>query len=103
MNPPELLILLCPRPNQLSDNNASDQWGQLASKYKDPSSVDFFFTKIKLKSIQVAQRPKYKRPFSIDYRERKSHARGVYPTQGTSPIWTARVKQEEEAEVAKEE
>ena len=31
-------------------------------------------------SIRVDHRPKYKRPFSIDYRERGIHARGVHPT-----------------------
>ena len=43
-------------------------------------------------------RPKYKGPFSMDYREQGFHARGVYPTQYTSRIGTARVKQEEEAD-----
>ena len=33
----------------------------------------------------------------MDYRERGSHARGVYPTQYTSRMEIARVKQEEEA------
>ena len=41
---------------------------------------------------------KYKGPFSMDYRERGSHIRGVYPTQYTSRIETARMKQEEEAD-----
>ena len=35
---------------------------------------------------------------SMDYRERGSHARGVYPTQYTSRMETARVKQEEGAD-----
>ena len=34
----------------------------------------------------------------MDYRERGSHARGVHPTQDTSRMRTARVKQEEEEE-----
>ena len=34
---------------------------------------------------------------SIGCRERGSHARGVYPTQDTLRMGTARVKQEEEA------
>ena len=34
----------------------------------------------------------------MDYRERGSRARGVYPTQFTSCMWTVRVKQEEEAD-----
>ena len=38
---------------------------------------------------------RYKRPFSIDYRERGSHERGVYPTQDNSRMRTERVKQEE--------
>ena len=33
----------------------------------------------------------------MDYRERGSLARGVYTTQDTSSIGTARVKEEEEA------
>ena len=32
----------------------------------------------------------------MDYRELRSHARGVYPTQYTSRMETVRVKQEEE-------
>ena len=40
------------------------------------------------------RRPKY----SIDYRERGSHSRGVYSTQDTSRMGTARVKEEEEAD-----
>ena len=43
------------------------------------------------------KRPKYKGPLSMDYRERGSHARGVYPTQYTSTMGTARVKEEEGA------
>ena len=35
---------------------------------------------------------------SIDYRERQSHARGVYPTHDTSHMRAARVKQEEETD-----
>ena len=34
----------------------------------------------------------------MDYRERGSHVRGVYPTQYTSGMGTARMKQEEEAD-----
>ena len=34
----------------------------------------------------------------MDYVERGFHARGVYPTQHTSRMGTARVKQEEEAD-----
>ena len=41
---------------------------------------------------------KYKGPFSMDYRERGSHARGVYPTQYTMRLETARAKQEEETD-----
>ena len=33
----------------------------------------------------------------MDYRERESHARGVYSTQVTSRMDTTRVKQEQEA------
>ena len=40
----------------------------------------------------------YKGPFSIDYRERGSHARGVHPTQYTSHMGTIRLKQEEETD-----
>ena len=42
---------------------------------------------------------KYKGPFSMDHRERGSHTRGVYPTQYTSRTGTARMKQEEEADI----
>ena len=42
-----------------------------------------------------SKRPKYKGPFSMHYREWGSHAKGVYPTQYTSRMETARVKQEE--------
>ena len=42
---------------------------------------------------------KYKRPFSIDPRERGSHARGVYPTENTLRMGTASVKQEKEAHI----
>ena len=34
----------------------------------------------------------------MDYREQRSHARGVYPTQDTSRMGTAWVKQEEETD-----
>ena len=34
----------------------------------------------------------------MDYRERGSHARGVYPTQCASYMETVRVKQEEKAD-----
>ena len=47
----------------------------------------------------VAKTPKYERHLSMDCRERGSHARGVYPTQDTSRMGTARVKQEEEADI----
>ena len=44
------------------------------------------------------KRQKYKGPFSMDYRERGSHALSVYLSQYTSPMGTAKVKQEEEAD-----
>ena len=34
----------------------------------------------------------------MDYRERGSHARGVYPSQDTSRMGTARVRQEQETD-----
>ena len=34
----------------------------------------------------------------MDNRERESHARGVYPTQDTARLETARIKQEEETD-----
>ena len=46
----------------------------------------------------VANKTKYKGPISTDCRDRGSQARGVYPTQDTSRMRTARVKQEEEAD-----
>ena len=36
----------------------------------------------------------------MDYRERGSHARGVYPTQYTTSMGTSRVKEEEEADTS---
>ena len=48
-----------------------------------------------LRSRRVVHRPKCKGSFSIDYRERGSHARGVFSTQDTSRMGTVRVKQEE--------
>ena len=39
----------------------------------------------------------------MDYRERRTHARGVYPTQYTSRMGTARMKQEEEADKKNED
>ena len=41
---------------------------------------------------------KYKGTSSIDCRERGSHALGMHPTQYTSCMRTARVKQEEETD-----
>ena len=41
---------------------------------------------------------KYKSPSCMDYRVQGSHARGVYRTQGSSRIGTARVIQEAEAD-----
>ena len=41
---------------------------------------------------------KHKEPYSIDCRERRFHARGVYLTQDTTRMRVSRVKQEEEAE-----
>ena len=37
-----------------------------------------------LKAVYELFTDRNKRPFSMDYRERGYHARGVYPTQGTS-------------------
>ena len=42
----------------------------------------------------ITTRRKYKGTSSIDCRDRGSYARGVYPTQYTSRIGAARVKQE---------
>ena len=49
-------------------------------------------------SIQVVHRSKYKEQFSMDYRERRSNARGVHPTQDTSRMGTVMVKQNEKEE-----
>ena len=43
------------------------------------------------------ERPKQKGPFSMDCRERGSHARGVHLTQDTSPTVAASVKQTAES------
>ena len=48
-------------------------------------------------------KPKYTGLFRIDYRERGFHARGLYPTQDTSSMGTARVKQEEEVDMKMQE
>ena len=47
---------------------------------------------------KVVHRPKHKKSFNMDYRERRSHARFVYLTQDTSRMGIARVKQEKEAD-----
>ena len=50
-------------------------------------------------SIRVIYRPKYKGPINMDYRERGYPCTGcVSPTQETSRMRSARVKQEEEAD-----
>ena len=36
--------------------------------------------------------------FSMDYREQRSHARSVHPTQDTSHMGTSRAKQKEETD-----
>ena len=41
----------------------------------------------------------YKEPFSMNCRDRGSHARGVYPAQYTSCMGTARVEEEEGADM----
>ena len=48
---------------------------------------DFFYYYIAKILIYKSrsERPKYKGPFSTDYKERGSYTRGVYPTQYTSP------------------
>ena len=43
------------------------------------------------------KRPKYKGPFSIDYREWGSYARGVYLTQDASHMGKTRMTQEKES------
>ena len=48
---------------------------------------------VNAKSLQILNY--YNRPFSIDYRERGSYARSVYPTQDTSRMGTAMAKEEE--------
>ena len=48
--------------------------------------------------MRVVHRLKHKEPFSIGYRERGSHARGVCPTQYASRMVTVMVKYEEEAD-----
>ena len=44
------------------------------------------------------KRLKYKGPSSMENKEQVSHAQGVYLTQDTPGMGTARVKQEEEAD-----
>ena len=50
-------------------------------------------------SVVKPFRLKYNGPFSIDCMERGSHARGVYPIQDTSRMGTAKIKQEEQADI----
>ena len=61
-------------------------------------SINTYIIIIVISLKQSLKRPKYKVPFSMEYRERESHARGVRPTQYTSCMGTARVKQEEETD-----
>ena len=52
-----------------------------------------------------SKRPKCKKSFNMDHKERRSHARSVYPTQDTSSMGSARVMLEEESDagiIAKE-
>ena len=56
------------------------------------SLKQYFFTQ----QSMILKDKKYKGPFSMDYRERGSHAWGVYPAQYTSGMGTTRVKQKEE-------
>ena len=53
---------------------------------------------IDLRLLRVVHRLKYQGPFSMDYRERGSHARSVQPTQDTSRMGAARAKQEEKTD-----
>ena len=66
------------------------------------SFVNYYFNKFKAVLSHVAKRDHkratYKRPFSMDYREQRSHARGMYSTKDTPRMGTVRMKQEEEAD-----
>ena len=48
----------------------------------------------------ITTRRKFKGTSSMNYRERRSHARGVYPSQYTSRMGTARVNQEVRADTS---
>ena len=48
--------------------------------------------KVDFSRCEYIAKDKYTRPFSMNYREGGTHARGVYPTQDTSRMGTARVK-----------
>ena len=54
--------------------------------------------KAAIRQYEVVPKNKKKGPFSMDYREQRSHVRGVYLTQDTSRMRTARVMQDEEAD-----
>ena len=57
--------------------------------------IQYFQTKIEKRDhfeTRLFSDLKYKRPFSMNCRERGSHARGVYSTQGTSRMGTAKAK-----------
>ena len=48
--------------------------------------------------IKAKSSLKTRHPCSMHYRERRSHARSVHPTEDTSSLGLVRVKQDEEAD-----
>ena len=69
--------------------------GELA--FKDPSVLLLLLFYTRLKAVfsrreDVSKDLNTKRPFSMNNRERRSHGRGLYSTQDTSRVGTARVK-----------
>ena len=49
--------------------------------------------------MKTFQKTEIQGKISMNYRERGSHARGVHPTQDTSRMETARVKQEKATDI----
>ena len=72
--------------------------GRSLSKHK----ISYYYIqglKQSLVEAKKLQKTENKKPFSMDCRERGSHAQGVYPTQDTSRMGTAGVKHEKKANI----
>ena len=84
----------------------TDLFGSITSQYNNTHLIRFLllYFLLYLRSLNssysiskhVSKRSKYKEVSSMNCMARESHARGVYPTQDTPRMGTARLKQEEE-------